>query len=359
MSVPALVTEGSPDVLHPGSLAPNEGTTILFGDDKILDGSRSGGRVRLGYWLDDCHTSGFEVEYLGLEDGNDDYHIWSAGNPVIVRPFFNTATGLPGGELVAYPVGGILDAPVAGSVSVAARTDFQAAALRWRWELSCEGSFCDPGDCSLCQWGHRLDVTLGYRYLQLNDDLGIEENLTETTYAANFTPNNQNSFRIQDSFQTFNQFHGGELGLDFQNRQGRWTMEFAPKLALGTTVEQVDISGRTIVTNYANNATVSTSYPAGILALASNSGPHQRDVFAVVPQISLKLGYQLTPRLRFTTGYDFLYWSQVARAGSQIDPTVDPAGVPPATGTPTRPAFAFQESGFWAQGLSFGLDYGW
>ena len=89
---------------NPGRL-DTAGTTILFGGDKILDGSRSGGRVELGYWLDDCHTSGIEGEYLGLEDGNDDFHIWSAGDPVISRPYFDLA-GNPRVELVAYPAGG-------------------------------------------------------------------------------------------------------------------------------------------------------------------------------------------------------------------------------------------------------------
>ncbi len=358
MSVPPLVTEGNA-VNNPGVLTI-PGTTILFGGDKILDEGRSGGRAEIGYWIDDCHTSGIEVEYLRLENGTDPYRIWSPGNPVIARPYF-TPTGAPAGELVAYPVGGnpAFGDPIAGSVRVDPRTDFQAAAARWRWEWFGEGSFCNPGDCSFCQWGHRVDVTLGYRYLQLNDSVGIREELTATTY-DNADVNTHDSFLVQDSFQTHNQFHGGELGLDFQTRQGRWTMELAPRLALGTTVENVNINGNTTITNYANNTTVSTSYPVGILALKSNIGSHQQDVFAVVPEIAFKLGFQLTPRLRFTTGYDFLYWSRVARAGSEINLKVDPNGFAPPSPTATNnPAFAFQESGFWAQGLSLGLDYGW
>jgi hypothetical protein len=195
--------------------------------------------------------------------------------------------------------------------------------------------------------------------MQLNDGLGIREELTATTYAANFPASAQGSFLVQDSFRTFNAFQGGELGLAFQNRQGRWTLEVDPKIALGTTQETVAINGTTIVTDNTGHATV---LPGGLLALGKNIGENQRNVFAVVPQIALKLGYQLTPRLRFTTAYDFLYWSRVARAGSQIDFAVNATELPnspvPAT-PPSRPAFAFQDGGFWAQGLSFGLDYGW
>ena len=354
MSVPPLVTEGNADV-NPGRLN-TPGTTILFGGDTILDGSRSGGRIKLGFWFDDCHSSGIEGEYLGLEDANDNFRIWAPGNPVISRPFFDLA-GNPRVELVSYPIGGPLAPPIAGSVSVDVRTDFQTAALRGRWEWFAQGSFCEPNDCSLCQWGRRVDVTLGYRYMQLDDNLGITEQLTTTNF-GDANPNDNGSFLVQDSFRTINQFHGAEMGLDFQARQGRWTLELAPKIALGTTQETVMINGSTTITN---GAGVATTFPGGLLALTSNmtGSPFQRSVFSVVPQTSLKVGYQLTPRLRFTTGYDFLYWSRVARAGSQIDLTVDAVGVAPPTGTPTRPTFAFQESGFWAQGLSFGLDYGW
>ena len=105
-----------------------------------------------------------------------------------------------------------------------------------------------------------MDVTLGYRYLQLNDNLGIREELTTTNY-GDADPNANGSFLIQDSFGTRNQFHGGELGLVFQTRQGRWTMELAPKIALGTTQENVTINGSTTITNAAG---VSTSYAGGL-----------------------------------------------------------------------------------------------
>jgi hypothetical protein len=357
MSVPPLVTQGGANDARPGALGqPN--TTVLFGGDNILGGSRSGGRAEIGYWLDECHTSGFDGEYLGLEDANDDYRIWSSGNPVIARPIFNTNTGLPGAELVAFP--GL----IAGSVGVEAHTDFQTAALRWRWEWIGQGSFCEPGDCSLCQWGRRVDVTLGYRYVQLDDDLGIREELTTTNYVQTVPATPQGSFLIQDSFRTHNTFQGGELGLVFQTRQGRWTLEAAPKIALGNTRESVTINGSTTTTDANGNVTNPNMNPnGGLLALKSNIGDYQRDVFEVVPQTSLKLGYQLTPRLRATAGYDFLYWSRVARAGSQIDLAVNPNEVPGAPQTrapgPPAPTFTFQDSGFWAQGLSFGLDYGW
>ena len=48
----------------------------------------------------------------------------------------------------------------------------------------------------------------------------------------------------------------------------------------------------------------------------------------------------------------------VARAGEQIDFVVNSNQVaPPIPGGPARPAFNFNGSDFWAQGLNFGLEF--
>jgi hypothetical protein len=58
----------------------------------------------------------------------------------------------------------------------------------------------------------------------------------------------------------------------------------------------------------------------------------------VVPEVGVKVGYQVTPHLRAQVGYDFLYWSDVVRPGSQIDPLINTNLIPPATpGGPGRP----------------------
>jgi len=75
------------------------------------------------------------------------------------------------------------------------------------------------------------------------------------------------------------------------------------------------------------------------------------------------LGYQLTPRLRATFGYTFIYLSNVARPGDQIDTNVNSRLLPndtrPLAGDTQHPQFVFQESAFWAQGISVGLDFRW
>ena len=72
--------------------------------------------------------------------------------------------------------------------------------------------------------------------------------------------------------------------------------------------------------------------------------------------------------MKATFGYSLLYLSQVARPGDQIDASGQAAGstnvnVNPSqlsggdlTGVPS-PQHRFITTDFWAQGLSFGLDY--
>jgi hypothetical protein len=48
----------------------------------------------------------------------------------------------------------------------------------------------------------------------------------------------------------------------------------------------------------------------------------------------------------------------VARAGEQIDTTVNPNLLPPATGTggPARPVYSYQRTDLLTQGFTFGLE---
>src|SRR5262249_53745226 len=101
--------------------------------------------------------------------------------------------------------------------------------------------------------------------------------------------------------------------------------------------------------------------PGGLYALHSNSGRFTNQDFGVVPEFQLKGGVILTPWLRVTLGYNFLYWGRGLRAGKGIDVTVDPRQVPtdPGHGGGIGASFprpALRPTDFWAQGLTFGME---
>ena len=106
-----------------------------------------------------------------------------------------------------------------------------------------------------------------------------------------------------------------------------------------------------------------TIIPTSVLReLPSNIGRYNWDVFAVVLEFPINVGYQVTKQLRVFVGYTFLYASKVLRPGDQIDRVVNTTQIPPplAAGTligPARPAFHFKDTDFWAQGINFGLEF--
>jgi hypothetical protein len=193
---------------------------------------------------------------------------------------------------------------------------------------------------------------LGWRYFQLDERLTVREDLTSLDTL------NPGSFIINDSFQTKNQFNGVELGVQWQGRRGYCSLETLMRLGLGNTRQTVTIAGNTQTTQ--NGQT--TTNNGGLLAQRTNIGSFTRDQLGVVPELGATVGYQLTERLRLTTGYSFIYWSNVVRPGDQIDTSVNPNLLPPETPSQTaflNPRFTFQDSDYWVQGLSFGGDYRW
>ena len=83
-----------------------------------------------------------------------------------------------------------------------------------------------------------------------------------------------------------------------------------------------------------------------------------------MPEVGVTLGFDVTDWWRLTAGYTFLYWSNVARPADQIDRVIDVTNIPnfPTGARPTglaRPAPTLRDDGFWAQGVSFGMEFRW
>ena len=360
VDLPPLVTT-SPDGTRrsQAGVLGQEGTRVIIGNQEALDNSRSGARFTIGGWLGPARLWAMEFDYLGVEDKTKAYSASSNffGQPILARPFFNmnptNADGTPDpparqdAELVAYPQ------TIAGAVGVQVANSFHSSGLRLRRRMCC-GTFGCTDPCTHGPSGFSsIDFLIGYRYMRLKDRLVITEDLTS------LDPELPGQWDINDRFETKNEFSGVELGTVWEGGRRRWTWELLTKMALGNVRQKVFINGGTTVTPLVGE---SQSLTGGLLAQRTNIGSYKRDEFAVVPEISATLGYRLTPRLLATFGYTFIYWSQVVRPGDQVDLDLNPDLLPPEaepfTG-PLRPAFAFQDTDFWTQGLRLGLDYRW
>jgi hypothetical protein len=343
---PLLTTTGTAPAaglpFNIGSLAdPN--ARIVFGDHELGSGARSGGRFQIGYWFTDDHLVGLEGSFFWLGDKNSSFTFSSdgAGSPALFRPIIDE-TGVPNTEVVSFP--GVLS----GTFTVQNRTEFWGGDLNLRTNLI----------CSPCGF---LDAIVGFRYLVLDESLSMSESLTGIGPATGFT------FLGNDNFTTRNRFYGGQLGLAGEIRRGNWSLGFDAKLGIGATQETADVSGfsnATIVA--ANGARSFQTFPAGLLTQDSNIGHHSQNVFSVAPEFGVNIGYQVTPHCRAFVGYNFLYLSDVLRPGDQIDLEVNRNKNPLLAGAgggsttaPNVPAFRFNSSDFWAQGLTLGLEFRW
>lgn len=313
------------------------GTSVLYGGRRLGDNFRSGFRLNAGMWLDECQRIGIAGDFFFLGDsrqsrtaGNDG----AAGAPIVTRPFINALTGQPDTQLVSFP--GVL----AGTTTPSSTTSVIGGGASFIRNLC-----CDP--CG------RLDLVLGgYRYINLHDDVVITENLTAlpgSSVAAG------TRFLITDRFQTDNDFHGVPIGLNWERRWSHWYAGVRASVALGVSHQTTTISGSTTIISPGG---ATQTFPGGLLTQPSNIGTYTNNEFAVVPEIGARLGCQVTDQVRVFAGYNFMYWSSVARAGDQIDLRVNPNQIAPPQplNGPALPAYLGRKTDYWLHGISLGAE---
>lgn len=328
---PPLVTTGS--AASQGILGDPD-TTILYGDDPITDGLRSGARLTFSHLFADGLTYG-DVRFWGLEDGSDTYANSSTGTPILAIPFFNALLSQNDSFLVAFP-----GVSTDGSVNIRSKNDVIAADAWFRQTWSDDGC-------------NRIDVLAGYMFSRIDDSLSINSQLTTV---AGPVPPAGTLLSVNDSFRTQNEFHGAQFGFLATAYRGTWEVELLGKIALGDMRQAVNVSGNTTITQPGGPAVTSSG---GLFAQPTNSGEFERHRFAVVPEINLNLIYNINPCWRVIGGYSFVYWSNVALAGNQIDPSLNLSQVPGPIQGPAFPRNNFARNDFWAQGMSLGLEYRW
>ncbi len=310
------------------------GTSTLIGGRGVDLGIRSGARFTLGCWMSPYRDEAFEATYLFFGSGKMNYRQTSNDHSILARPFYNAQAFQQDAVILAYPnqQTGWLDAAVSNELT--------SLALLYRKVVvrGCNG---------------QLDFLAGYRYSRFAENLAVD---SSTTYIGRVGVIPIGTvIGTSDWFGAENEFHGGELGISAKTRHRRLSFEFLAKLALGGTRSRLRVAGATTV---AVPQQAPVTYNDGMLALPTNSGTSRQSSFSAIPELGINVGYDLTPRLKATFGYTFLYWSRVARPADQIDMNLNPSQFPPGAlvGYPA-PEAKFIVSDYWAQGLNFGLDY--
>jgi hypothetical protein len=346
----------------------NSSATILYGapyspaqggnDSQSFPGF-SGTRFTVGYWLDDQHKFAVEGSAFILFEQSAGFS--ARGDSNGGYPAGSTTTGMriPVYNNVPYAPGGSSDTET-GLTLVPQGEDGVPLAL--------------PGDLTggvtikntLQLWGAQalgvmnlyrddtwdLSALAGFRYLDLSEKFELTADLEGLSTSDMYKGQ---SGVVSDTFETWNQFYGGDFGLRGRYTQGPWYWELTTTLAAGLSRETETVSGYYT----AVNSPFGSGGPEGIFAQPANEGRTTSDRFAYVPEGQLKLGFEFSPCVRMTVGYTVLYYSNVIRPTDQISraipkgQTFQQDGTSPSTSSPSR---RFQTTDFFTHGASVGLE---
>ncbi len=316
--MPPLITTA------PAGQAPILGlpnTNVVFGDD--INGELSAGfRLDVGKYLSD--NIGIGGRFWILAENNDSYFANSDGTDMSIgRPFFNTDTRAEDALLVS--AAGVFTGAIAAESSL----DIWGAEAYTRMRFGC------TKDC-------KLDFIGGYSHFEVDDELRISSTTVTNATARTRTYN--------DLIDAENKFDGGQLGFEMAMTRGRWRASSLTKVHLGNMNQRVRLLGNA----FDETPPIAGTTTAGGLLTLDNQVVAERDVFAFVPEANFKLAYQLRCNLLFSVGYSFLYFDNVALAGDLVDRSADATALN-TNNAATRPAFNFDDSSLWVQGIDLGL----
>jgi hypothetical protein len=333
----------------PAPLLVTDGTVLIGGRD-FSYGDSPGGRLTVGVWLDELHHFGVEASGFLLPRNRAAATVSSDadGNPTLSRPILD-ASALP--NFPPTPINFIVSQPerIAGSLAVSSQSRFWGAEANLVRNLVCE---CD----------YEMDLMLGFRYLDLDEDLNIDQNSDflfsgTISFAGNptdVTPST--SLTLTDQFTARNNLYLVQAGGRASLRGGPVSIDVLWKLGFGPNHEQILIDGASQLTN--PNAAAA----GGLLALAgTNIGRTRTYWLSVVPEVGAQFGWQLTHNLKLHVGYSVLYINSVVRPGEQINQRVNTAFLPTdsnfgtLTAAPPEPSLLFHRTDYWVHGINAGV----
>ncbi|MHB1949269.1 MAG: BBP7 family outer membrane beta-barrel protein [Gammaproteobacteria bacterium] len=357
-----LVTSGSLIAEIPGAIG-QVGTRVVMGGKSIDSSFHSGGRFSMGYWIDEDYKYGIEGTYLFLSPNSDNHTINTSGlpgSPTLAVPIFDisgfTSEHHSPGESVYVLPGPFSTGPgFTGNFTVAIENRLQSAELMGLFKIKEVNCF-------------RMDFLAGLRWVQFREKFVFDVN----TSGVSGGPTAGQFFNSHDLFDNVDNFYGFNFGLQTKYDSSQIYGLASARLAVGNMNESVQINGSSSTSNgtlfFPVNRAAGRVINGGIFAQPSNIGHHSNNIFAVVPELDLQLGYHLLKNLSVFTSYNIVYISNLARPGNLINRNINTtrtalanasraSGSGIAAGGPAGPNINFLNTSFWAQGVSFGLTF--
>ena len=337
-------------------------SSATFGSGLRTDtGSQNGVRAGLGFWLDSDQFFGLEASGFYLEKGTSAFSAASAQTPGQLifdtgftrTLFLNTAGTLS--TLSTFNV--LVTRQTTSSLTGVASTQLYGG------EVNARSTFLRIG-------GTDLGLLAGFRYLRFEDELSLTNNvrlnqpvgIPATSTDATASLSRDLTFTSRDNTHVRNNFYGAQVGGDIDSKFGPFFAYARGKVALGTMHQVADIDSRTTIVNNdaARQSPPSMATNGGLLGGPNDNGRHTRDAFSVIPEVEVRLGYQVTDWLRGYVGYNGLFLGNTQRAGDSSSISTLNTNVTIANSNNSvnvaQPTFRFNDHDVYIQGVTFGLE---
>ncbi|MCM2372944.1 BBP7 family outer membrane beta-barrel protein [Aporhodopirellula aestuarii] len=325
--IPSLITT-SPEGTLGGVAGELPGATTLFGGENFFNELTAGGRLTLGTWLDNQQCRSLVFRGWTATESSDSFAAREAIDSGGILAVPTTTNGAADAILIAFP-DSTENFGRFGSVSASASSNVFG------------------GDVSVRQFwtgglGTTFDVFYGYQYMRLQEDLQLSTSSTKTQDP--FPDAIGTNLTTSDSFDTLNEFHGGQLGIAGRYREGCWSFDWLGKVGFGQVRRKAELRGQSVITTDIPPASVSDS---GLLISDANSGTYSDNTFGWAPEFDMSIGWHKYPRYDVTFGYNIIAMTDAIRLSGVMDPdnTVDTPRSTPVDET------------FVLQGIHFGIRH--
>jgi hypothetical protein len=262
---------------------------------------------------------------------------------ILARPYFDSQANSEDARILAFDNfnNGQATVDLDGAIDVDTASDFQSGGLMLRHVLWAD-----------FERNTRLDLIGGYRYLRIEELLSIRDRRLTPPFGLVGAVLDERT----DLFETENQFHGGEIGLDAQLYEDSWTFQLIGKCGFGNMHQTLDIDG----TQTTSSGGASVTTPGGLLAQPSNIGHYADDEFTIIPEAQVRVQYSIFSNFRVFAGYRMLYITEVLRPGDQIDRVINETQFNGGTLVgDARPGVNFASGSVWLQGIDAGIEFEW
>jgi hypothetical protein len=291
-------------------------------------------RTLADWWLGEEGDIALEADAFFLERDSTHFTAYTGNVPVLAIPFY----GVRAGQQLSYVVSGFNPdfGNLIGGTTIYSRMELFGQEANVLWNL-----FRSP-----CQ---EWNLIAGARFLQLRERLDL-------TSTSRVLPEQSTLIGLEDHFQTFDKFYGGQVGVKGMRWWGRWFVEGKAAVSLGADDQEIRSKGTRIFQTPQERQQLDY----GLFVLPSNRGSFEHMSLDVVTDVRINVGFDVTRHLRLLAGYSFLTWAGPVRPGSQVQPinqsqVRQPGGL---VGIAT-PLPNFHEDFFWAHGASAGLEFRW